>query len=283
MKQNSMSTLPRIAFFGSPQIAVWVLEALEAAGITPHLVVTNPDTPQGRKMLLTPTPVAQWTAERGIKTLKPATLRNEDIVAELIVAAYGKMIPENVLSIPKYKTLNVHPSLLPQFRGASPIRSAILADVNPTGVSIMELTLGMDEGPLLAQKEFPIAREEWPLRGSALDELLAKEGGKLLASLLPAWVEGTLTPTPQTGEPTYCAKISKDMGLLDLTADPYQNLLKIRAFDGWPGTYFFVTKNDTQMRVKVVDAELAEDGTLRITRVIPEGKKEMPYEDFLRG
>lgn len=286
-----MSTLPSIAFFGTPQIAVWVLEELEKAGVIPNLVVTNPNAPQGRKMLMTPTPVSLWAEAHGIETLKPASLRDGAVVEQLrasgcelfIVAAYGKMIPDSILEIPKFKTLNVHPSLLPKLRGASPIRSAILADMNPTGVSIMELTHGMDEGPLLAQKEFSIAREKWPLRGAELDELLFREGGALLASLLPDWVVGAITPTPQVGEPTYCTKITKDMGEIDFTADPYQNLLKIRAFDGWPGTYFFIEKNGVRVRVKIVDAELAPDGSLKILRVIPEGKKEIAYEDFLRG
>ncbi len=285
-----MSTFPRIAFFGTPQIAVWVLEELEIAGIIPSLIITNPDAPQGRKMLLTPTPVATWAEARGIPVYKPTSLRTEEAVRALtesgcdlfLVAAYGKMIPENVLSIPKFKTLNVHPSLLPKLRGASPIRSAILEDMNPTGVSIMELTAGMDEGPLLTQKEIHFRHEEWPLRGTILDEFLAKEGGTLLASLLPAWLAGTLTPKPQEGEPTYCTKITKEMGELDLAEDPYQNLLRIRAFDGWPGTYFFTEKHDKKIRVKIIDAELDTNGSLRITRVVPEGKKEMSYEDFIR-
>ena len=286
-----MHPLPTFAFFGSPQIAVWVLEELAKKEFFPSLIVTNPDAPQGRKMLMTPTPVSVWAEAHGIEILKPVSLRDDTVVKKLrtsgcelfIVAAYGKMIPESILTIPKYKTLNVHPSLLPKLRGASPIRSAILADMNPTGVSIMELTHGMDEGPILAQKEIPIARERWPLRGAELDELLAKEGGALLASLLPDWVEGTITPTPQTGEPTYCAKITKEMGEINLSHDPYQNLLKIRAFDGWPSTFFFTEKNGERIRVKIVDAERAKDGSLKILRVIPEGKKEMSYEAFLRG
>lgn len=287
----SMSTLPRFVFFGSPDIAVWVLEELEQKGFAPSLVVTNPDAPQGRKMIMTPTPVAQWAERHGIETIKPTTLRDDAVTETLrasqcelfIVAAYGKMIPKRVLALPKYKTLNMHPSLLPQFRGASPIRSAILADANPTGVSIMELTLGMDEGPILAQEEVEIARENWPLRGTHLDKLLAQKGGALLAEVLPQWITGTITPTEQDHAlATYSQKISKDMGELNLADDPYQNLLKIRAFDGWPGTYFFVEKSGVRVRVKIVDAELAPDGSLSILRVIPEGKKEMPYENFVR-
>lgn len=286
-----MNSLPPFTFFGSPQIAVWVLEELERVGFTPSLIVTNPDAPQGRKMVVTSTPVGVWAESHGIETIKPVSLRDDVVIEKLhasgcklfIVAAYGKMIPDSVLEIPKYKTLNVHPSLLPKLRGASPIRSAILADMNPTGVSIMELTSGMDEGPLLAQKEISVPSKEWPIHGATLDELLAREGGALLASLLPDWIAGTITPVPQEGEPTYCAKITKEVGEIDLSHDPYQNLLKIRAFDGWPGTHFFIEKNGARIRVKIVDAELAKDGSLKILRIIPEGKKEMAYEDFLRG
>lgn len=282
----------KLGFFGSPQIAVWVLDELEKSGLLPSLVVTNPDTPQGRKMMLTETPVAQWASSRKIHTIKPATLRDNLIEEELrrsacdlfIVAAYGKIIPENILNIPKYKTINMHPSMLPKLRGASPIRSAILEDINPTGISIMILTAGMDEGPILAQEEILIPKESWPIRGNELDELLAKRGGELLAKTIHSWVMGSITPREQAHvEATYSTKITKEMGLIDLADDPYQNLLKIRAFDGWPGTYFFTEKAGKQVRIKIIDAHLANDGTLQITRIIPEGKKEMSFEDFMRS
>lgn len=282
----------KLGFFGSPQIAVWVLEKLEKTGLLPALVITNPDAPQGRKMILTETPVSSWAREREIETFKPATLRDDAVIQKLtssacdifIVAAYGKIIPQAILDIPKYKTLNMHPSLLPRLRGASPIRSAILEDINPTGISIMILTAGMDEGPVLAQEEVLIPSETWPIRGSELDELLAKRGGELLAKTLPSWVAGEISPQEQTHEDaTYSTKITKEMGLIDLHDNPYQNLLKIRAFDGWPGTYFFVEKDEKQIRIKITDAKLDEEGKLKIIRVIPEGKNEMSYEDFIRN
>ena len=280
----------RFAFFGTPQIGVWVLDELEKEGFTPSLVVTNPDAPKGRKLTLTPSPVSLWARERNIETLKPASLKHEEVITALkdaacdlyIVAAYGKMIPREILALPKYKVLNMHPSLLPKLRGASPIRSAILENMNPTGVSIMVLTEGMDEGPIVAQKEVAIREEEWPLRGRELDELLAKKGGALLAQILPSWIEGTSEAKEQDhSQATYSTKITKDMGLIDLSSDPYENLLKIRAFDGWPGAYFFHQKNGQRIRVKIIDAEI-KDGELRITRVVPEGKKEMGFEEFLR-
>ena len=291
MQTNDTLKNIKLGFFGTPHLSVWVLNELESQGILPSLVITNPDTPQGRKMLLTPTPVAVWTETRNIPVLKLASLKDPDVESQLrasgcelfIVAAYGKLIPQNILDIPKYKTLNTHPSLLPLLRGASPVRSAILEDMNPTGVTIMELTAGMDEGPLLVQEEVEIPTVAWPIRGNELDEILFKKGGKMLAEILPKWKDGTCVPYEQDHtRATYCTKITKEMGELDLTAYPYQNLLKIRAFDGWPGTYFFVEKNSEKIRVKVIDAEIGSDGSLTILRIIPEGKKEMDYRDFIK-
>lgn len=281
--------LPKIAFFGTPQIAVWVLEELEKGGVLPSLVVTNPDAPQGRKMIMTPSPVSEWAAKHDIQVYKPETLKDSSVAEKLkesgcelfIVAAYGMIIPESILNIPKYKTINVHPSLLPKLRGASPIRSAILEDTNPTGVSIMILTPKMDEGPILEQEIVEISESEWPMRGNKLDELLAKKGGELLLNTLEPWVAGEISPQEQDhSQATYTQKITKEMGLINLEDDPYQNLLKIRAFDGWPGTYFFYEKDGEKIRLKITDAELASDGSLQIKKVIPEGKKEMDFEVF---
>ncbi len=286
-----MGTFPRIAFFGTPDIAVWVLDVLEAHGIIPTLLITNPDAPQGRKMIRTPSPVARWGETRNISIYKPEKLNTPESFSILeqhhcelfIVTAYGKIIPEAMLVIPKFKTLNVHPSLLPQLRGASPIRTAILEDIRPIGVSIMLLTPRIDDGPILAQESIEIPTESWPIRGRELDELLAKKGGEMLVKVLPAWIAGTCIPQEQNhAQATFSKKITKDMGLINLEDDAYHNFLKIRAFDGWPGTYFFTTKNEHVIRVKIVDAEY-KNGILVLTRVIPEGKKEMSYEDFLRG
>jgi methionyl-tRNA formyltransferase len=290
-KQKRIPMMPKIVFFGTPDIAVHVLEELERAGIVPALVVTNPDTAQGRKLVLTETPVARFAREHSIPILKPTTLKDATVAAALqnsgaelyIVAAYGKIIPSSILSIPKYGTLNVHPSLLPRLRGASPIRSAILENEYPTGVTIMVLTEGLDEGPIVAQEVADIPKETWPLHGRILDEKLARMGGRLLACVLPAWITGTLTPAEQDhAHATYCKKITKDMAEIDLAADPAENLRKIRAFDGWPGAYFFHHKNGQRIRIKIADAEM-RDAVLVLTRIIPEGRKEMAYEDWMRS
>lgn len=179
--------------------------------------------------------------------------------------------------------VNVHPSLLPRFRGPSPIRSAILKDERKTGVTIMLLDSDVDHGPVLAQEIVEIPETRWPMRGRELDQLLATQGGGLLSRTLPQYVSGDCVPQEQNhGDATFCVKITKEMGELDLRANAYQNLLKIRAFDGWPGTFFYTERNGKRIRVKVTDAELASDGSLTILRVIPEGKSEMNYQDFIR-
>jgi methionyl-tRNA formyltransferase len=283
--------MPKFAFFGTPDIAVIVLEKLKSAGMLPSVIISNPDAPQGRKMVLTSPPVKVWALAHGIPVLQPQSLRTDKTVEmyleenriELsIVVAYGKLIPESLLSIPKYGTVNVHPSLLPKLRGASPIRSAIFEDMRETGVSIMLLDSELDHGPLLAQESVDIQTDAWPVRGGELDTLLATKGGELLVRTLPSLIDGTLIPTEQNhSSATFCTKITKEMGELDLKADAYQNLLKIRAFDGWPGTFFYTEKNEKRIRVKIVDAEL-DGNSLKILRIIPEGRNEMSYEDFIR-
>jgi methionyl-tRNA formyltransferase len=282
--------MPKFAFFGTPLIAVTVLDILKASGMLPSIIITNPDAPQGRKMVLTPSPVKVWALREGIPVLQPQSLRTDNTVEQYlkdndiplsIVVAYGKLIPSSLLSIPRYGTINVHPSLLPELRGASPIRTAILRDMRTTGVSIMLLDSELDHGPILAQETVEIEKNAWPMRGNELDMLLAKKGGALLVQTLREWIDGKVTPQEQEHEKaTFCEKISKEMGELDLNGDPYSNLLKIRAFDGWPGTFFFTEKNGKRVRVKVIDAELAPDGSLRILRVIPEGRNEMSYTEF---
>ena len=146
----------------------------------------------------------------------------------------------------------------------------------------------MDHGPILAQKRIPIA--PWPPKGKMLDEVLAHEGGRLLAQVLPLWVAGEIEARPQNHDlATYCKQFEKKDGLLDLSADPcltgrraYQNLLKIRALEGWPGTYAFFTRANKKIRVQILDAH-TENSALVIDKVKPEGKKEMSYVAFLNS
>lgn len=286
---------PKIAFFGTPAIAVASLAALHAARLTPSLVVTNPNRPSGRNGASTPPPAKEWALAHGIPVLQPSTLRDGSFMAALrgqewdlfVVVAYGALIPPEILVIPKHGVLNMHPSLLPKFRGPTPIRSAILADARETGVSVMLMDEQLDHGPVVAQEPFATNESEWPVRGRELDRVLAERGGALLAKTVSKWIEGAVAPQEQDhAAATYTKKLTKDMGELALDphrlpygAEAYDALLKIRAFDGWPGTYFF---HDGK-RIKIVDAEIDHDGTLRILRIVPEGKREMEFDSYFRN
>lgn len=278
----------RFAFFGTSHIAVYVLDALEAAGYLPVFVVTMPDKPHGRSMKVAPSAVKEWALTHSIEVFQPEDLQHSHILKNMrmsldvaIVCDYGKIIPKELIEIPRRGFLNVHPSLLPRLRGASPIRSAILNDENPTGVTVIQLDDKMDHGPIVAQKKITV--QNWPVKNSELEKVLLTEGGALLAQVLPHWIAGEIEAREQNHDvATYCEKIEKEDGLLDLSANPYKNLLKIRAYEGWPGTYAFFERNGKNMRVKITDAHIESD-LLVIDRVIPEGKREMDYEEFQRS
>jgi methionyl-tRNA formyltransferase len=237
-------------------------------------------------MILTPPPVKVWAEKNNIPCLQPEDLHEAAFLEKLarvkaklfVVVAYGKIIPKEVLGIPEKGSLNIHYSLLPKYRGASPIESAILNDDRHTGVSILLLDEKMDHGPIVA--EVPVDVPYWPPTGLELRDWCNKAGAKLLAETIPLWVSGKITAHEQDHtKATRASKISKEDGLIDLAGDPYKNFLKIQAYAGWPGTYFFVERNGKKTRVLVKEAKFV-DGKLEIVRVIPEGKKEMSYNEF---
>lgn len=283
---------PLFAFFGTPIMAVYVLDALEARGLLPALVVCTPDKPKGRGLELTPTPAKEWALARGIDVITPVSLKDLSAMPELtntdwdifVVAAYGKLIPKLVLDIPRRGCLNVHPSLLPKFRGPSPVVSAILADEHTTGVSVMLMDEQMDHGPVVAQGRIEFAPEDWPQRASVLTELLFTEGANLLAEVLPQWLAGEVTPVVQDElQVSLTKKFTPEDALVNPLGDAHQELLKIRAFDLGPRPYCFATlQNGQEARVVITDAEI-QDGKLVLLKVIPEGKKEMAFEEFLRN
>ncbi|KXJ97843.1 MAG: Methionyl-tRNA formyltransferase [Parcubacteria bacterium OLB19] len=278
----------KIAFFGTPEIASIVLEELKNANLIPNLIITNPDAPVGRKQILTPPPVKIWAQNQSIPVTQPLSLKNPDLLPEItdqewdlfIVVAYGKIIPSWLLAKPKYGTVNVHPSLLPKLRGASPIRSAILNDIKDTGVTIMLMDEELDHGPILYQEKTPIETDSWPIDGQELDKIMAHQGGRMLAKIIPDYIQGRISPTSQDHkQATFCTKITKDMS--ELTIDPYhlpegeaayKILLKIRAFAGWPET-FFIHNNK---RYKIKQAKISNN-KLEILRVVPEGKTETDF------
>lgn len=281
----------RFAFFGTPVIAVRVLNALEARGLSPALVITAPEKAQGRGLSSAPSPAKTWAAARGIDVVEPPTLKDDTFAQELsntdwdcfVVAAYGKILPKAVLDIPRNGTLNVHPSLLPKFRGPSPILSAILADERIGGVSIMLMDEQMDHGPVLAQARIEISEEEWPPRGSMYSDLLATEGGNLLAETLPLWLDGKAEPVPQDESgATYTKKFAEEDACIDFSGDARANFLKIKAFDAGLRAWSIFQRGGKRMRVIIADAEW-DGASFMPTRVIPEGKKEMDYQDFMRS
>jgi methionyl-tRNA formyltransferase len=278
----------KIAFFGTPDFVTHVLDALARAELMPTVIVTRADKPAGRGLELRQSPVKIWGEGYGIPVLQPEVL-DADFVSSLkaetgnltpdlfIVAGYGKIIPQEILDIPKHGTLNVHPSLLPKYRGPSPIEQQILDDARTVGVSVILLDEETDHGPIVAQNT--VVPETWPMMRENLENLLWTKGGELLADAIPKLIDRTLEPKEQNHvAATFTPKLTKEDGQLDLSDDPYKNYLKYCAYQGWPGTFFYAERGGMKIRVKIVRAEFAK-GEFRPLRVIPEGKKEMDYVD----
>lgn len=277
------------AFFGTSDFSVIILDCLVQFGFVPSLIVTTEDKPKGRHLILTAPPVKIWAEKNNIKYIQPKTLRKEESVEEIksflnfdlfIVASYGKIIPQTILDLPKHGTFNVHPSLLPRLRGASPIQSSILTE-NETGVSIMLVDADVDHGPILAQEK--INSPEWPPYASDLAKMAGELGGKMLADIIPKWLNNEINPVEQNHNlATFCGKIEKEMAELKETDSVETKLRKIRAYEEWPGAFFFTTHKNKKIRIIVKRARI-ENNELVLERIIPEGRKEMSYADFLKG
>ena len=274
-------------FFGTSAFSIHVLNRLLEHGITPDVIVTVPDKPQGRKLLLTPPPVKVWAEEHNIPCLQFVKL-NEEAVSALadlkpdvfIVASYGKIIPQTILDIPTHGCLNVHPSLLPKFRGASPLQTSILNDEQNTGVVTIKMDKEMDHGPIVARSEVTVV--PWPLSTSELEEKLAYEGADILAKALPAYLDGSLVPEEQDhSKATFTKKIEKEDGEISLSDLGRTAYLKYKAFNVWPGVYFFAERKGIKIRVKVKAASWNDAAsTMDILKVLPEGKNEMTWKEF---
>ncbi len=278
----------RFAFFGTPELACIFLDELEKKDLVPSLVVTTPDKARGRGMEVKSPPAKVWAQKRNIDVTQPEKF-DEAEVAKLrdgafdvfIVIYYGKVLPRAVLDIPQHGTLNIHFSLLPRWRGTSPVRAAIFNDDKEVGTSIILLDEKIDHGPLIAQKR--IAAGAWPPKASDLEDKATHESAELLIDILPHWLAGDIEAHEQNHDiATMCPLYTKEDGLLDLRGDPYQNLLKIRAFDTTVGTHAFFERGGKKIRVGILDAHI-ENGKLVIDHVKPEGKKEMRYDEFLRS
>jgi methionyl-tRNA formyltransferase len=274
------------AFWGTPEISSQTLDILFNRGYIPSIIITSPEARSGRGMHLTPTPVDLWANSHNIKCLKPEKINDEFIenfkklqLDLSIVVAYGKILPENIIKTPKLGTINIHYSLLPKYRGASPLESALLnGDIN-TGISIQQMVFKLDSGPILKEIEIPISINDTK---DDLRKKLTILGGETLCEILPNIFTKEITlKTQKEEDATFCKKIKKEDGLIKLNGDQKENYNKYRAFFGWPGVYFFINKKDKQVRIKIIKAHYENDSFI-IERVIPEGKKEIDYNLFLK-
>jgi len=299
----------RLVFMGSPQFAVPPMEYLLAEKYQVAAVYTQPDKPAGRGRGMLASPVKQAARACGLAVVQPASLKAAGVVEQLkgfepdiiVVAAFGQILPKSVLALPRLGCLNIHPSLLPCFRGASPVASAILAGGDFTGVSIMVMDEGLDTGPVLARAQIPISPGDTT---GSLTAKLSCMGAQLLGEVLVGWSRGELTPQPQNeAESTYCDPIAKGEGEIDWRRPAADIWRRVRAFNPWPGCY-------TRWRgksLKIIEAAplneastakagevvalnskvgfgvATGDGILGVYRVQMEGKKAISAGEFLRG
>jgi methionyl-tRNA formyltransferase len=280
----------KFAFFGTPEVASQTLDILLANNLLPSLVITSPDKRAGRDLKLTPSPVSIWAKDHNIKCLKPEKLddifldelfrlTDQEKIDIYLVVAYGKILPETLIKYPPKKTINVHYSLLPKYRGASPLESAILNGEDETGVTIQEIEYKLDSGPILATQKIPI---DIMTTKAKLKEELIEGGANLLIRTLNQIKDGTINKIPQDeNQATFCGKIKKEDGLIDPQGNDLENWNKYRAFYGWPGIYFFADKKDKKIRLKITQASFV-DNKFIIEKVIPENKKEINYSDFIK-
>lgn len=273
------------AFFGTPYVARDTLQYLCTEGYVPEVVVSSPDALKGRGMALTPSETKAFALEYELPVLTPDRIDDEFIeslkaydCAYAIVVAYGKILPQALIDAFPLGILNIHYSLLPKYRGASPVEGALLNDEAVTGVSIQQMVYELDAGDVLASEDIAILPDETTRE---LRPRLVSLGAKLLVSILPAFEAGTLTPVPQDhAAATHTRKIKKEMGELSLAGDPQENWNRYRAYAESPGTYFFMEKDGNRIRVKIRTAAL-KDGAFVPLRVVPENGKETDYATLL--
>jgi methionyl-tRNA formyltransferase len=256
----------KIIFWGTPYFGAKILESLIRANFRPILVVTAPDKPKGRELEKQASEVKRMAIKHGLGVSQPTKLRENEAFWEqlrslgpdlFVVASYGKIIPKEVLAIPKKGCLNVHPSLLPRWRGASPIQATILNNDEETGAAIMLMDEEMDHGNIVASSKLKTQISK--LSYKKLEEKLIEESAKLLLETLPKWLNGRITPLPQDhSKATFCKIIKKEDGKIDF-GEPAEILeRKIRALNPWPGTFFEINKKN----YKILEAEMLKDAQL---------------------
>ncbi len=299
----------KIIFMGTPDFSVPTLDAIKKDGNEIVLVVTQPDKKKGRKGILTPPPVKEWAVKNNISIFQPVKLREKQNIEELekyeadviVVAAFGQILPKEVLDMPKYGCINVHASLLPKYRGASPIQWAILNGDDETGVTTMQMDIGLDDGDILLQKKVPISSED---TGGSLFDKLSKVGADLLVETLHRIEKNDIVRIPQDDEKaTHVGLIKKDFGILSFDEENKYILNKIRALNPWPSAFtFYKDKMVKIWKAKSVSFNnkgyeygdlvvenkdellvVTRNGAISILELQEEGKKRIKAADFLRG
>jgi methionyl-tRNA formyltransferase len=296
--------MAKIVFMGTPEFAVATLRALiahhEVIG-----VVTQPDRPAGRGNEVKISPIKAVALEHNIPVFQPEKIRKPEAIDQLaqwkadayVVAAFGQILPQRLLDIPPYGSINVHASLLPRWRGAAPIHAAIRAGDAETGVTIMKMDAGLDTGPMLMPRAIPIMPDE---TGQSLHDKLAQLGADLLIEVLDGYLKGKITPIPQPEEGmTFAPQIEKEEGRLDWASPAMVLERLVRAFTPWPGTYTFwdgkqlkihrgTTGDGSAPIGKVVKSGErvgigTADGVFYPLELQLEGKKRVSIDDFVRG
>lgn len=302
----------KIVFFGTSEFAVPILEKLAAGKWRPDLVVTAPDAPAGRGLGAKPPPIKTAAEKLGIPIIQPEKFEIKNLKLEIgdanlfIVAAYGMILPPELLKIPKRGSLNVHPSLLPRWRGPSPIQYTLLNGDAEAGVVIMLIDEQADHGPILRNSKFQILNSK--LTAPELSRQLAELGADLLLETIPGWFDGSITPVPQDeSRASYSRILKKENGLIDWSQSAEAIERMTRAFAPWPGAYTFWKKNGDHVRLVIEAADAlpmsghkhgtvgtvveqgggfgiaAGMGILLVKRIKPAGGNSMAAEDFLRG
>lgn len=296
--------MKRLVFMGTPEWALPSLEALIASGHPVVGVWTQPDRPVGRKQVPTPSPVKAWAQKQGLPVWTPERAGAPDSLEALqeltpdliLVCAYGQLLPQALLDLPPCGCFNLHFSLLPRWRGASPVQAALAAGDTETGVSLQQMVLKLDAGPLVAEQREPIAPED---TSETLGTRLATLGGRLVADTLPALLNQTAVAVPQDpAQVTFCRIIRKEQGQVLWEEDTARQVeRRLRAYTPWPGCFSF---GPDGKRLQLVEVEVTEaqrppgeigpgfevgtaEGALRLLKVRPEGKGEMAASAFLNG
>lgn len=299
--------MTRVIFMGTPDFSVPSLAALLRRGYEVVAVVTQPDRPAGRGRQLEPPAVKRIAAQQGVPILQPPSLRTPEVVAEIaalqpeliVVAAFGQILRPAVLDLPPRGCINVHASLLPRWRGAAPVQAAILAGDQVTGSTIMQMDVGMDTGPILAQAALAIQPDD---TGGSLGQRLAQQGADLLVETLPRWLAGAIAPRPQDPAlATICKPLRKEQGRIDWTQPASQIALAVRAFNPWPAASAIWEGQPLKIlqatarqdhaspepgRVVQLDGAIAVatgDGLLQLEQVQMAGRAAMAALAFARG